>query len=264
MPAVSAPTVVDFLEAERERRSWGGQLRRLRGARLVSNSRFPTLLRANQILVGATEPPVEWEEIRAQAEPTFRSSGVKGRRVMLFGDEARGRLGGPLAADGFRERSLGLLTFRGVVTAQMNPRVSIRLVDLFLRPAWFTLSYRIEQENAPPHESLSEWEGYYSSLSARPGVRTFAGFVGETMAGTCGLSRIGSLASVDRVQTAPEWRGQGVATSLVLRATEEAFRDGARGVHMTVRSATLADRLYRPCGFEPVASISIFEKGIPA
>ena len=260
MPGLSSPTVVDFLEAERERRGWVGQVRRLHGARLVTNPRFRTLGNANQILVGATEPPVTWEEIRAQAEPSFRSLGVRQRRVMLFGDEVRSRLGGPLSADGFRERLIWLLTYRGFASAQPNPRVMVRLVDPFLRPGWFTLSYRIEQESARPGESLSERSSLFSSVPDRPGQRTYAGFLGDDFAGSCTLARVGSLSSIDQVQTAPEWRGQGVATTLVLHATDEAVRDGARGIQMTTRSPTLAEQLYRPCGFESVASLSIFER----
>ena len=262
MRGLSSPTVVDFLEAERERRGWVGQIRRLRGARLVTNARYRALLWANQVLVGATEPPVEWEEITAQAEPTLRALGVRGRRVMLFGDDVRSRLAGPLSADGFQERSLWLLAFRGLTTAHANARVTIRLVDPFLRPAWFTLSYRVEQETARPGESVSDWASFYSSLADRPGGRTFAGFLGETMAGSCDLVRMGSLASVDHVQTAPEWRGQGVATTLVLRATDEAVRAGARGIQMTTHSPTLADQLYRPCGYETLARLSIFERRV--
>jgi GNAT superfamily N-acetyltransferase len=262
VPALSSPTLVDFLEAERERRGWVGQVRRLRGARVVTNARYRALLWANQILVGATDPPVEWEEIRSQAEPTFRSLGMRNRRVTLFGDDVRNRLAASLSADGFRERFLWLLAYRGVASAQANPRVMIRLVDPFLRPAWFTLSYRVEQETARPGESVSDWASFYSSLAERPGHRSFAGFLGDDMAGSCDLVRVGSLASIDHVQTAPEWRGQGVATTLVLRATDEAVRDGARGIQMTTASQSLADQLYRPCGYEPVARLSIFERRV--
>ena len=262
MPGLSSPTLVDFLEAERERRGWVGQVRRLRGARLLTNARYRRLMWANQILVGTTEPPVDWQEIQAQAEPTFRSLGVKGRRVMLFGDEVRRRLEGPLSVDGFRERTIWLLAFRGLTSAQPNPRVMIRLVDPFLRPAWFTLSYRVEQETARPGESVSDWASFYSSLAERPAHRTYAGFLGDTMVGSVDLAKIGSLASIDHVQTAPEWRGQGVATTLVLRATDEAVRDGARGIQLTTHSPALTEQLYRPCGFETISRLSIFERGI--
>ena len=260
MRGLSSPTVVDFLEAERERRSWAGQVRRLHGARLVTNPRYRTVLRANQILVGATEPPVEWESIRTQAEPALRSAGIRGRRVMLFGEEVRSRLEGPISAEGFRERFLWLLAFRGVTTARPAPRVTIRLVDPFLRPAWFSLSYRIEQETSRPGDPVSESFSLTASLADRPGRRTFAGFLGDSLAGSLDLIRIGSIASIDEVQTAPEWRGQGVATTLVLRAVEEAIRDGARGIQLTTDSRSLADQLYAPCGFESVSQLSIFER----
>jgi GNAT superfamily N-acetyltransferase len=262
VPGLSSPTVVDYLEAERERRGWAGeQVRRLRGARLVTNPKYRQSLWANQILVGATEPPVEWEEIRLQAEPTLHALRVIGRRAMLFGDEVRDRLGGPLAADGYQERDLHLMAYRGFATAQPSPRISIRLMDPFLRPAWFTLTYRVEEERLRPDWSVADRMSHFARLAEKPGRRTFAGFVGDSMAGSCDLIRIGSLASIDSVQTAPEWRGQGVATSLVLRATDEAVRDGARGIQLTTNSSALADRLYGPCGFESIARLAIFERG---
>jgi GNAT superfamily N-acetyltransferase len=254
--------VVDFLEAERERRGRVGQVRRLHGARLVTNPRYRTVMWANQILIGATEPPTDWAEIRDQAEPGLRAAGVRGRRVMLFGDEVRSRLAGPLSADGFRERMLWLLAFHGYATARADPRIVIRLVDPFLRPAWFTLTYRVEQENSRPGSTVTDWISFFASLAERPGQRTLAGFLGENFAGSCDVIRMGSLSAIDHVQTAPEWRGQGVATALVLRATDEAVRDGARGIQMTTHSQTLAERLYRPCGFEPISRLSVFEKGL--
>jgi GNAT superfamily N-acetyltransferase len=218
------------------------------------------MLWANQILVGATEPPVDWEEIEAQAEPTLRAIGVAGRRVMLFGDEVRSRFEGPLSARGFRERNLWLQVFRGLSMAQPNASVMIRLVDPFLRPAWYTLSYRTEQEMARPGESVSDRISFYSSIEERFDRRTYAGFLGDAMAGSCDVVRVGSLAVIDHVQTAPEWRGQGVATTLVLRATDEAVRDGARGIHLTTQSTALAQQLYGPCGYETAARLSIFER----
>lgn len=182
---------------------------------------------------------------------------------MLFGDEVRDRLGSGLASDGFQERPLSLLTYRGYSDATANPRVVVRLVDPFLRPAWFTLSYRVEQETARPGENVEDWARFYSSQSDRPGLRTFAGFLGESMAGSCDLGSVGTLAYIAHVQTAPEWRGQGVASTLVLRATEEAVRMGARGIQMTTRSAALDERLYRPLGYEPVARLWIYERGLP-
>ena len=260
MPVLPHPTAVDFLEAERERRGWGGQVRRLRGARLVTNARYREVLWANQTLVGTTEPPVEWEAIRTEAEPTFRALGIRGRRTMLFGEEVRSRLGSSLLAEGFRERPLWLLAFRGVITARSRPEITVRRVDPFLRPAWLTLSYRIEQEREESARAASDRVSFYSSQADQPGRRIFAAFLGDTMAGTCDLSRIGSIGSIEHVQTAPEWRGQGVATALVLRATEEAIRDGAHGVQLTTHSQTLGQALYRPCGFEGVSIVSIFER----
>ena len=260
MPLLASPTTVDLLEADRQRRLWNGQSRRLHGARLVTNASYRRVGRANQILVGPTDPPVDWSEIQAQAEPALHALGIRFRRVMLFGEEVRRRLGGVLSAEGFRESLLWLLSFRGIVTTQASEQVQIRRVDPFLRPSWFTLTYRLQQERDEGDELAADATSLYSRLADQPGRTIFAGFRGDTMAGTADLDRIGSLASIEHVQTAPEWRGQGVATALVLRLTDEAVRDGARGIQLVTHSRALADQLYRPCGFETVDVISIFER----
>ena len=260
MSFLTAPTTVDLLEAERDRRAREGSIRRLRGARLVTNPRFRDIPRVNQILVGAMEPPVEWPEIREQAEPTLRALGVRTRRVMLFGEETRQRLAGALTADGYRESLMWLLAHRGITTAHANPDVAIRLVDPFLRPAWFTLSYRLEQEDGNRPSTAADRVAQYAQRADEPGRRTYAGFLGDNFAGSVDLARLGSLASIQHVQTDPEWRGRGVATTLTLRAIEDAIRSGARGVHLVTHRETLADQLYRPCGFERASILSIFER----
>ncbi len=260
MPLPLSPTSVDFLEADRERRLWNGQSRRLHGARLVTNPAFRRVGRANQILVGPTDPPVEWAEIRGEAEPTLRALGIRFRRVMLFGEEVQRRLSGSLVADGFQERQLWVLAYRGLATAQASEGVQIRLVDPFLRPAWFTLTYRLQQERGEPVEEAAEQTSLYGRLADRAGRTILAGFRGDSMAGTADLNRVGTIGSVEHVQTAPEWRGQGVATALVLRATDEAVRYGCRGVQLVTHTRALADQLYRPCGFETIDTIGIFER----
>lgn len=252
---------MDFLEADRERRLWNGQARRLHGARLVTNPSFRRVGRANQLLVGPTDPPVDWSDIEAQAEPTLRALGLRFRRVTLFGEEVRRRLAGTLSAEGFRESVRWLLVYRGLATARIPEHVQIRNVDPFLRPAWFTLTYRIQQEYGEGPEEAAEETSLYGRLADRAGRTILAGFRGDSMAGTADLNRIGSIGSVEHVQTAPEWRGQGVATALVTRATDQAVRDGCRGVELVTHSRSLADQLYAPCGFETVDRIAIFERG---
>ena len=42
----------------------------------------------------------------------------------------------------------------------------------------------------------------------------------------------------------------------------QAVRDGARGIQLTTHSPALTEQLYRPCGFETISRLSIFERGI--
>ncbi len=260
MPRAAPPSVVDFLEAEREFRGWTGRVRRVTGARVVTSPQFRDLLVANQVLVGATDAPVGWEEIEREAEPAFRALGVRGRRAMLFGDEVDRRLGPSLRARGFRERALRLLTYRGYASVAPRPDVPVRWVDPFLWPALFALRYRIEEEAHGPGREASERTSLYSSRADSAWRRSYAATFGPEMAGSCDVVRIGSIAQVAGVQTAPEWRGQGIATAVVSRAVEETLREPVRGIYLTTPTAALADQLYAPLGFAPAATVAIYER----
>ncbi len=260
MPRPIPPSPVDYLEAEREYRSWNGQVRRLEGARLVTNPRYRRLLPANQILVGATEPPVEWDEIDRAARPTLRNLGIRGRRVTLFGDEVRDRLGPTLTRHGFRPHPQDLLAFGGISRVTAAADIEIRIVDPLLQAARFALNYRIEEERHGPGSEAADRASLFQTRADSAWRRSFAGFLGAAFGGACDLTRIGSLAQINHVGTAPEWRGRGLASALVLHAIGAALTAGARGIYVVTDSRTLAEGLYGPLGFHPTVRVTVFER----
>ncbi len=260
MPRPVPPSSVDYLEAEREYRGWNGQVRRLHGARVVTNPRYRRLLPANQILVGATEPPVEWDAIERAATPSLRNLGIRGRRVTLFGEEVRDRLGPALARHGYRPHQQDLLAFGGISRVTAATDIEIRTVDPLLQAACYALNYRIEEERHGPGPEGTDRASLYQTRADSAWRRTFAGFLGTALGGACDLTRIGSLAQISHVGTAPEWRGRGVASALVLHAIGAALETGARGIYLITDSRTLTERLYGPLGFHPAGRITVFER----
>jgi GNAT superfamily N-acetyltransferase len=259
----NSPSATDFLEAERVYRGWNGQLRRLHGARLVTNPRFRALPEANAVLVGATEPPVPWEEIRDEAEPSFRSAGARVRRTVLFGSDAMRRLGGALLAEGQRPRTIQLVTYQGYATRVGPADVEVRLVDPFLLPVRYTLHYRVSQELYGITDAAAERASLYMSRvdAVRNLRRSFAAFVGHQFAGACDLVRLGAIATIDHIEVDPTWRGRGVATALVGRVTEEAFRDGYRGLYATSSDRNLVEGFLAGLGFEPTSELGVYDRG---
>jgi ribosomal protein S18 acetylase RimI-like enzyme len=260
VPLGSGPRIVDYLEAECIYRGWAGQVRRIPGARLVTNPRFRNLLPANQLLVGPNEPAVPWDEIEREAEPTLRGLGVPGRRVMLFGRDVEDRLGFDLVRAGFRRRPLYMLSYAGFDTTRERPGIAVRIVDPFSAPARYALRYRIEREDRGPTPEAAERARLFLEEFHSDRRRTLVAFVGNEFTGAGDLVPVGSLAAIVKVETLPEWRGQGVAQAVVRRATEEAFEGGAEGVYLNVISTNLEHGLYRPLGFERIAEIGIFER----
>ncbi|HKS59369.1 MAG TPA: GNAT family N-acetyltransferase, partial [Thermoplasmata archaeon] len=239
---------------------FAGKVRPLHGAQLLTNPRYPHLPRANSILIGALEPPVPWEEIEEEAEPHLRPLNLPTRRVVLFGDETADRMGGSLLARGFRPRTVRLLAHDAdSVPVSPGPGAAV-WVDPFRMPARYALRYRIAQEALGQGVEAAESARLYMSRADVAWRRTAASFEGTTMAAAADLTRVGSLAEINTVETAPEFRGRGLASALVEFLVAAAIEGGAVGTYLVTPEEALEREFYAPLGFHRVGSLHSFQR----
>lgn len=249
------PTPTEYLEAHLAFRGFAGQLRRLHGARLVTNLRYPHLPRANSLLIGAVEPPVPWHELVEESEPHLAAVGARFRRALLFGEDTAERLATSLRADGYRTHPLSLLRFPEESPLPEVMPGAVAWADTFRLPARYALRYRIAQERFGSGPQAAESARLYMSRADAGWRRTAAAFVDGSLAAAADLTPVGSIYEINTVETAPEFRGQGLAHDLVAFLVRESFASGARGVYLVTEPGALEERLYRPLGFARCATL---------
>jgi GNAT superfamily N-acetyltransferase len=82
--------------------------------------------------------------------------------------------------------------------------------------------------------------------------RCFAAYAGDTIASICELYSDGVTAQIEDVSTLEGYRGRGLATSVVLRALQEAYTHGHEFVFLVADDDDWPKELYEKIGFDPV------------
>ena len=96
---------------------------------------------------------------------------------------------------------------------------------------------------------FAEQHGKYERVA---GARFFAARVDGRLAGNCELYQEGDDAHVDHVGTLKQFRGRGVARSVILRAVQAARETGARHVFIVTDEDDWPRHLYARLGFDQI------------
>ena len=96
---------------------------------------------------------------------------------------------------------------------------------------------------------FAEQHGKYERVA---GARFFAARVDGQLAGSCELYQEGEDAQVDHVGTLKQFRGRGVARSVILRAVQAARETGARHVFIVTDEEDWPRHLYARLGFDQI------------
>jgi GNAT superfamily N-acetyltransferase len=96
---------------------------------------------------------------------------------------------------------------------------------------------------------FTEQHGKYEQVG---GARFFAARINGQLAGKCELYQEGDDAQVEHVGTLEQYRGRGVARSVVLRAVQAAKDAGARHVFIVADEADWPRHLYQRLGFDQI------------
>ena len=96
---------------------------------------------------------------------------------------------------------------------------------------------------------FAEQHGKYERVA---GARFFAARVDGRLAGNCELYQSGDDAQVEHVGTLKQFRGRGVARSVILRAVQAASETGARYVFIVTDENDWPRHLYARLGFDQI------------
>jgi GNAT superfamily N-acetyltransferase len=182
-----------------------------------------------------------------------------GHRQIQIHDEADGaRVAMDLAAAGYGAEHSATLAHRrqpdGTYELSLVEELHYEAVRPFLAEV-----YRRALPEVSPHV-VDKFADFRSVVQQLVGTRFFARRIDGLVAGACELYLHDSVAQVEHVDTLEEFRGRGIASSIVLRAVSEARAVGADLVCIDAELDDWPIGLYRRLGFVEIGRTWAFTK----
>jgi ribosomal protein S18 acetylase RimI-like enzyme len=204
---------------------------------------FSNFVRVERPLVDVGVDDLVRETDRAMA-------GFDHRQIQVFDDADGGRLAPTLAHAGYVAEHNTMMSLRRApdrpaATAAVDevPHGQLRpfLVEVYRRDLSDS-----DAELAEPFADLRR------AVQPAIGTRFFGRRIAGRIAGACELYVHDGVAQIEHVDTLAEFRGRGVARSVVSRAAEEARAEGADLVLIEADLADWPRHLYRRLGFDEI------------
>ena len=212
---------------------------------------FSNFVRVEQSLAG-----VQVVDLVAETEHTM--AGLAHRQIQIHDEEDGVRIVHDLAAVGYTAEHSATLAQRRQPELASDLRLVEELPHAQVRP-FLTEVYRRALPDAD-HNVVEKFVHFRSIVQQLVGTRFFARRIDGVVAGVCELYLHERVAQVEHVDTLEEFRGRGIASSVVLRAVSEARTAGA---DLVCIDADLDDRpieLYRRLGFAEIGRAWAFTK----
>jgi ribosomal protein S18 acetylase RimI-like enzyme len=224
------------------------------GELLVTDD-LPRVWDANVALVDRWEGDAA--SLASEVDRACAAAGFAHRRALVH-DQALGeRLWPqlPVPSWPWAERNLVMIR-RRASDRPADPAVDVREVDLdtFVRAREPVL----RANPAFDDETARQLSELPRRVAAAVPARYFVAVVDGVIASYAELYREGLVAQVEDVETYPQFRNRGLARAVVLRAAEEAERDGARITFLLAAESDWPQALYRRLGFEAAGVETIF------
>jgi ribosomal protein S18 acetylase RimI-like enzyme len=204
---------------------------------------------SNYLVVESVPEDTPATELVAEAERVQGRAGL-GHRLFFFRDAALGERYAAELGD------LGWQRDRHVVMAQRRP--SERAADTHTVCEVEEAALRPLRERQIRSYPWGTREVAHQLLAAKSRIlveaRFFAVIVDGAVASYGDLYLEDGIAQVEDVATAPEFRGRGYASAVVLRAVEEARAAGAELVFLVADANDWPKELYRRLGFDEIGA----------
>ena len=199
------------------------------------------------------------EELAAEAERVQGAAGIGHRRVNVRGEEQRERLEPQFVERGWEPQRFVLMVQRREPDRPAEHEV--REVDEpTLRPLWAEGISSQPWASEPLVQQILE---HRRDVGKAIPTRLFAAEADGRLAAHAELYSEGGVGQVENVLTLPDYRGRGLARSLVLHAVAESHAAGNDFTFLVADADDWPQRLYEKLGFETVGRYARFLKRTP-
>ncbi len=205
---------------------------------------------ANVLHLDQPDEDLTAEALVQEAERLMAPRGFKHRKVIVP-DEDLGRSLAPAFED------LGWSVDRLVYMVHVRPPDRATRADVDEVVAAVHVAARDEFNRREPYFNndegvLREMREFARMTYDATDKRGFVAYVDDTIASLCELYSDGVTAQIEDVMTLEEYRGRGLATSVVLRALHEAQAWGHDTIFLVADDEDWPKQLYEKLGFEAV------------
>jgi len=212
---------------------------------------FSNFVRIERSLVGVEVVDLVRETDRALA-------GLAHRQIQIHDDADGARVVADLVAAGYAAEHSATLAQRQPPDRSSAPALVSELPYAAVRP-FLTEVYRRDLPDADP-QVVAKLAHFRRVVQQLVGTRFFGRRVDGVVAGACELYLHDRVAQVEHVDTLEEFRGRGIASSIVMHAVSEAR---AAGANLVIIDADLDEgpiSLYRGLGFVEIGRSWAFTK----
>jgi ribosomal protein S18 acetylase RimI-like enzyme len=216
----------------------------LRGGVGVRHRELPAAYDHNQLRYDAPPPPAE---VLADAETVLGAAGLDHRLVTVAEDRAGERLIDALTGAGYAHGAQLLMVATAPPTRGAGTAEVTRL-DLTARVAAARADWRRERPDWPQH-TVDMLSRQATTLPAAADTTFLAVRCGAEVVARADVLVRDGIGQVEDVQTHPDHRGRGLASTLVLAGVGIARATGAGTVFLRAEEADWPQHLYRRLGF---------------
>ncbi len=258
----------DLLRAALDfQRSWvetGGEVRRTEYGAIVRDLRHPSIFSANLAWV-VRAPRGGIEAILSDLEAAFEGTAVRHRNVIFEDAQAAFEAQEAFAAHGFR--ALGELTMArvGLPACITNPDLAVRSVG---RDApeddYRRMRLRLFEGLGYSPDEARQLYAVARERGAALGQTDYVGYVQGAPAAIISLWPRGRFGWIQDVATMPEFRGRGVARTMLFDISKRALSEGCEYTLLFTDLFDSPQAMYKSLGYVPVGEVRSFLKAPPS
>jgi GNAT superfamily N-acetyltransferase len=220
--------------------------------------RYPIVWDLNVLVVEGEPAGLTGDGLIGEAHRILGAEGLAHRKVNVLDGDLGARLAEDFRKDDWNIVQIVTMVMRGRERAKDSAIEVVGLDDRAYRDARRTFLRR-----EPYGSKETDVTQLVDKVDAMQEAITFTAYgvaVGDVIVSICEVYTDGGVAQIEDVGTLEEHRGRGYATAVVLRAIDDARKNGSGLIFLNADAADWPKDMYVRLGFEPVAYSYEFTK----